>query len=200
MTKLEFLLALQKELEAVPREDMQQRLTFYSEMIEDRVEEGLSEEEAITQIGTVEEVAAQILAEYPAECLPRESECGKRRLKTWQIVLIILGSPVWASVLIGAASVVVSLYISLWAAVISLWSIFVSVSACGAAFPVMGVFFLCTGHTHSGIAMLGAGLVLIGLAIFCYFGCKWASKGTAAIGKKAYLALKRCFTKKEGAQ
>ena len=45
MTKMQFLLSLHDKLTGLPRDEVEQRLNFYSEMIEDRMEEGLSEEE-----------------------------------------------------------------------------------------------------------------------------------------------------------
>lgn len=200
MTKLKFLLALEKELSVLPQNDIEERLTFYSEMIEDRVEEGLSEEEAVAQIGSVEEIAAHILAEYPVDGLNREIKTAKRKLKTWEIVLLIAGSPIWASLLLAAISVGLSLYVSFWAVVISLWAVFAALAACAVALPAAGVFFLFTGHTPSGLAVIGVGLVCAGLAIFCHFGCRWATKGAILLGKKVILALKRCFTRKEDAQ
>ena len=46
MSKQEFLEQLRRGRSGLPREDIEERLTFYSEMLEDRMEEGLSEEEA----------------------------------------------------------------------------------------------------------------------------------------------------------
>ena len=56
MSKQEFLDELRKGLSSLPQSDLEERLIFYSEMIDDRVEEGLTEEEAISEIGTVNEV------------------------------------------------------------------------------------------------------------------------------------------------
>ena len=53
MTKLQFLLALHDKLTGLPRDEVEERLNFYSEMIEDRMEDGLSEEEAVAAIGSV---------------------------------------------------------------------------------------------------------------------------------------------------
>ena len=47
MTKQAFLAALGERLVGLPQKDIEERLTFYSEMIDDRMEEGLSEEEAV---------------------------------------------------------------------------------------------------------------------------------------------------------
>jgi uncharacterized membrane protein len=74
MTKLKFLLELEKKLSALSQEDIEERLTFYSEIIEDRVEEGISEEDAVAPIGNIEEIAAQILAEHTAEPPPCSGE------------------------------------------------------------------------------------------------------------------------------
>ena len=56
MNKQEFLAQLRKGLSGLPQDDIEERLTFYSEMIEDQTEEGLSEDEAVAQIGSVDEM------------------------------------------------------------------------------------------------------------------------------------------------
>ena len=44
MNKQEFLAGLRKGLSGLPQEDIEERLLFYSEMIDDRIEEGMEEE------------------------------------------------------------------------------------------------------------------------------------------------------------
>ena len=44
MRKQEFIAVLRKKLSALPRRDAEERIAFYSEMIDDRIEEGLLEE------------------------------------------------------------------------------------------------------------------------------------------------------------
>lgn len=56
MTKQEFLDKLEAGLAGTNEEE--QVLEFYREMIADRVEDGMSEEEAVAQVGTVEEILA----------------------------------------------------------------------------------------------------------------------------------------------
>ena len=50
MNKEEFLNSLRKRLKGLPNNEIEERISFYSEMIDDRVEEGMSEEEAILQM------------------------------------------------------------------------------------------------------------------------------------------------------
>ena len=52
MTKAKFLKELSKLLKDLPKDEVKERLNFYSEMIDDRIEDGLSEEEAIKSIGS----------------------------------------------------------------------------------------------------------------------------------------------------
>ena len=92
MTKHEFLLSLQNRLSGLPQDDVEERLTFYCEMIEDRMEEGLSEEEAVSAIGSVDEIAAQIVADIPLAKIAKVKIRSKGRLKAWEIVLLVLGS------------------------------------------------------------------------------------------------------------
>ena len=56
MLKQEFLAQLRDALCGLPQRDIDERLTFYSEMIDDRMEEGLSEEEAVAAVGSVDEI------------------------------------------------------------------------------------------------------------------------------------------------
>lgn len=73
MNKQEFLAELQKGLSGLPQEDRDERLTFYGEMLDDRMEEGLSEEEAVAAVGSVEEIVRQTARRYS----PRQNRQGK---------------------------------------------------------------------------------------------------------------------------
>lgn len=195
MDKREFLGQLREGLSGLPPKDIEERLTFYSEMIEDGTEEGLSEAEAVAAVGSVQEIVAQVLADTPpARAVKAEP---KRRLKTWEIVLLVLGSPIWLSLGIAVFAVILSLYISLWAVVIALWAVFGALVGCAVGGVASGVGFVYSGNTLPGIAMLGAALVCAGFAIFMFLGCKAATKGAFLLAKKMVLGVKKCFRKKE---
>lgn len=188
MTKLNFLFSLRDRLSGLPQEDIEERLGFYSEMIEDRMEEGLSEEEAVAAVGSVDEIAAQVISEIP---LPKEKATRKRQLNVWQIVLLALGSPVWLSLLIAVFAVVISVYASLWAVIISLWAVFGSVVACTFAGIISGIGFALGGHGLTGIAMVAAGIVCAGISIFLFFGCKAVTMGTVWLTRKIVLSIRK---------
>ena len=199
MRKQEFLAQLRKGLSGLPQEDIEERLTFYSEMIDDRMEEGLSEEDAVRQIGNVEEIISQSIADIPLAKLVRQKIKPRRTLRMWEIILLILGSPIWLSLMIAALAVVLSVYVVIWSAIISLWAIEGSLIGCAFGGVAGGVILACQGNCLAGIAIIGAGLFFAGLSIFLFFGCKEATKGILLLTKKLALGVKNRFIKKEEA-
>ena len=197
MTKIKFLLALHDKLSGLPQDEVEERLNFYSEMIEDRMEEGLSEEESVAAVGSVDEIAAQIAGDIPLTKMVREKIKPKRRLKVWETVLLAVGSPIWLSLLIAAVAVVVSLYASLWSVVISLWAVFVSQVVCALYGVAAGAMLAFGEYALSGLAMIGAGLICGGLSVFLFYGCKAATKGAMALAKAMVRGIKKAFVKKE---
>lgn len=197
MKRLEFLLQLRERLSCLPQDDMEERLTFYNEMIDDLLEEGLSEQEAVAQIGNVNEIASQILQDTPLSTLVKERIKPKQRMKPWQIVLLAVGSPLWFSLLMAALAVGICLYTVLWVLVICLWAVFAAVAACALGGMVGGGIFAASGNRLAGIATIGAAIVCAGVSIFLFCGCKAATKGAARLTGKIISATKRCFMKKE---
>ena len=118
-------------------------------------------------------------------------ESKLRKLHAWEIVLLVLGSPIWLSLLIAAFAVVFSVYISLWSIIISLWAIFGSIVACAFAGILCGIVFAMVGYGITGVAMIAAGLILAGLSIILFYGCKLATTGTVLLTKKILRRLKK---------
>lgn len=199
MTKTEFFSQLEKGLSGLPKDDIDERISFFSEMIDDRVEEGMTEEDAIAQIGSVDDVVSQIIAETPLKKIVKERIKPKRRLSAWEIVLISLGSPIWLSLIIVAFAVVISLYASLWSIIVSLWAAFGSVIASALGSLLGGIIFAATQSSLSGLATVAASLVLFGVSILLFFGCRAMTKLAVLLTKKIAFGIKSIFIKKEEA-
>lgn len=199
MRKRDFLEQLRKSLSGLPQDDIEERLTFYSEMIEDRMEEGLSEEEAVSAIGSVDEIAAQAVAETPLVKIAKERIKSKRRFSAGEIILLALGSPIWLSLGIAVFALILSLYISLWAVIISLWAVFGSLVVCSAGGVLACAIFTAGGNAASGVAILSAGIVCAGLSVFMFYGCKAATKGILILTRKTAIWTRNRFVKKEEA-
>lgn len=54
MNKEQFLTQVKQRISALPQTDIEKSLDYYSEIIDDYIEDGLSQEQAIEQIGTVD--------------------------------------------------------------------------------------------------------------------------------------------------
>ena len=122
MKKQEFLCALKKRLSCLPKQEAQERLNFYSEMIDDRMEEGLSEEEAVFAVGPIDEIVSQISEEINLTSTQKDTK-PQRKLCAWETALLILGAPLWIPLLIAAFAVIFSLYAILWTVNICLWAV-----------------------------------------------------------------------------
>ncbi len=197
MKKQEFLDALRTRLSGLPGRDIEERVRFYGEMIDDRTEEGISEEEAVLAIGSPDEIAEEIVAQTPLFTIARERVRPKRKMKAWEIVLIVLGAPLWLPLLVAAIAVFLSLYVSVWAVIISLWSVFGALAGTAVGALAIGVTSLFGGALWRGVAMLGAGLFCAGAAILAFFGCREATWGLLRLTRLLVLQIKKGFAKKE---
>lgn len=196
MNKQEFLDGLRKGLSGLPQDDIEERLSFYSEMIDDRTEEGLSEEEAVAEVGSVDEIVRQTVADTPLSRVVKERIKPKRRLRAWEIVLLILGSPIWLSMGIAVAATIFSIYAVLWAVIAALWAVFGALTVCAVAAVPGCIISALRGSGAAGLAVLSAGIVCAGLSIFMFFGCREATRGTIMLTKKLTIMIKNCFIRK----
>ena len=162
MTKNEFTAALREGLNSLSPKERAQTVDYYLEMIEERMEEGLSEEEAVAALEPVEVIAGKLC--------PGRSGPPKRR-KAWLVCLLILGSPLWLSILLAVAatlfSIFVSVYAVVWSLVVSFWAVAVSLVGGGLAAVAAGPFQAAEQGVRgwytmgAGLAMAGCGLLLI---------------------------------------
>ena len=189
MNKYEFLAQLRNHLQIISEADARASVDYYAEMIDDRMEDGLSEEEAVAAVGDVKQIARNILAETPAE------QVTPRKISVWVVVLLVLGAPVWLSLLITAASVVFSVWVSLWSVVISLYAV---VAALGASsLGCLAAGFIWARIPGALLVGLGGAMVCAGLTIGFSFLGNLAAKGMIALTKLIWKGTVRCFNRKE---
>lgn len=177
MNKTEFLYALREKLSGLSPEEIEERLSFYTEAIDDRMEDGYTEEAAVAEIGSPEEIAAQIISEIPLSRLVREKVGAKKQRRTWQTVLLAVGAVVWVPLLIAFLAVIFSLYIALWAVVISLYAVCLALAVAGVCALPGAVLLAVRGNLPAAAAFLGVGIFCAGLAILMFFLCRRITKG-----------------------
>lgn len=197
MTKSEFLASLRLGLAGLPQEDIEDRISFYGEMIDDRMEENMTEEEAVNALGTVDSVVSQILSEVPLAKIVKERIKPKRKLSVLEIILLAVGSPIWISLSVACIAVVLSVYAVIWAVVAVLWAVEAAFISCGVLGLIGGILDLIRGVPAEGALLLGTGLVFGGLAIFLFAGCVSVTKLMARLTGWIALKVKTLFVKKE---
>ena len=193
MTKREFISELRRKLSGLPRRKIEERLSFYGEMIDDRIEEGRTEQAAVSDIGSVDRIAAKIIKETAHSGIKRETTVPKRHRVAWKSVLLILGSPIWISLAIAAFAVIFSLYVVMWSLTASIWAVFASLAVCAPGGVIAGIVTALSGNGFAGVLMAGAGILCAGLAIFLFFGCKSATKGAFLLTGKTASGIKNIF-------
>jgi uncharacterized membrane protein len=199
MDKYDFLRALEARLEGLPEADKQASLDYYAEILDDLTEGGMTEEEAVASLESVESIAQEILLDMPLPKLVKAKMKPKRRLRAWEIVLIAVGSPLWFPILIALFAMALSLYITCWAVVLSLYAADLAIAAAVPAGVLSAVLLFFGGQPAGGLLFLGAALVCAGLAILLFLGCNATAKGVWMLGKLTLRGIKACFIRKERA-
>ena len=198
MDKKEFLSALEAQLAGLPEADLQASLDFYAEMLDDLTEGGMTEQEAVASLGSVDAIAQEILMDTPLPKLIKAKMKPKRRMRAWEIILIAVGSPVWLPILIALFAVALSLYITLWAVVLSLYAADLAFAISAPAGIVAAILLFVQGEAAGGLLFFGAGLVLAGLTVLWFLLCNLTAKGTWLLGKLTLRGIKACFVRKKG--
>lgn len=174
MTKQEFLSELERALGKLPHAEVEQALAFYNEAISDRMEDGLSEAEALAGLGPVNEIAAQIAAESPP--IPRAIARANTGSRTLNIVLLAAFSPIWIPIVLALAAATLAVYVAIWAVIAALWA----VDAVLVLMPFAGLAALTStlggGMPLPGVFVFGLSLVSSGFGLVASFAVFWASK------------------------
>lgn len=170
MTKSEFLEKLKSGLHGLPDKELKSSLEYYGEMIDERIESGLSEEDAVAQLGDPETVAREILLDLPLSTLIKQNCKRKNPWKVWEIVLLVLGSPLWLSLGLTAVALVFTLYALLWVVVAVLWTVDIAVGVAGLA-GFLSAFPLLLSSFPNALFNFGLGILCAGVAVVGFFGC-----------------------------
>ena len=199
MSRDAFIGELRHRMAGLPQQTVERTVEYYGELIADSVEDGLTEEEAVARLGSLEEIVASVVKDTPLTQIveTRIQERKKKGSSGWVILLLVLGAPVWLPVLIAVLAVLFALFIALWAVVIALWAVVAAVILTGLAAMVAGVVELCRLHLPQGLVLLGGGLVCLGLCALLFLLMKLITVGTAKLCKWLWVGIKSLFVGKK---
>ena len=200
MKREEYLDRIRALLQNLPPEDLERSLAFYAESIADRMEDGMSEEEAVASMESPEEAANAILLEQPLPTLVKVRVKERRQLSTLEILLLVLGFPLWLPLLLTALVLVFTFILLTWVLVLVPASVCLALGASAIAVLFAGVLSLTKIALPALLAAPGAALVLAGLAILAGFVVLGTLRLALIVTRALVRGLKSLLIRKEDKQ
>ena len=159
-------------------------------MIDDKVADGYPEEEVIDDLGTPEEVAKEIIGDTPLRTIIKERVKPKRSLKGWEVLLLVLGFPLWFPLVLTIFILFLSGFIVVWSLMIALLAVDLGLLVGGIGSIVIGVLTVSSKGITSAAFIGGAGMAVTGLAIIFILSTKGILKGLGKLTKKMLVGTK----------
>ncbi len=198
MNKQEFLNALSDRLQGIPIDDREKSLEYYSEMIDDMQEDGLTEEQAVKAMGSINEIADKIINDMPIEKILKTKVTPKRKLSALEITLIAVGFPIWFPIAISLIAVIFTLYLVLWVLILCIYIVAFSFAVSGIATIIALVMSILDGQALWGLFLFGCGMVLLGLAIPVFIGALKATFGFIHLTGMCFKGIKSSLAGRKG--
>ena len=169
MNKTQFCALLGNKLKPyLSPKEMYKTLNFFEEIIDDRIDEGLSEEEAVSQLGDIDIIVDQILDEHNIE--------KKQTKLVWRFVprkiptelgfiITVLLLPVWITIFALGASLFIVILSIIFSIVLTIIAIFIG----GILLILKSPFYLIYERNISyfldtlGFGFVNTGIGLIGI-------------------------------------
>jgi uncharacterized membrane protein len=193
MTKDQFLKKLNSKISILPQNEIAKCITFYSESIEDRMEEGMKEEDAVADIGSIDEIAKEIINENSIKySLDKE----KKTKSVWKI-LAICGFPLWLPLALAFGATGLALYISLWTVVLALYTVVLAFGLTGVLLILAGVIQFYRMGPITGGMIIGISLVLCGLSLVIMKPINQFAKSIIKCSGQLLKNIKKIFIRKK---
>ena len=200
MKREEYLDRIRALLQNLPPEDLERSLAFYAESIADRMEDGMSEEEAVASLESPAEAANAILLEQPLPTLVKVRVKERRQLSALEILLLVLGFPLWLPLLLTALVLVFTFILLAWVLVLVPASVCLALGGSAIAVLFAGVLSLTKIALPALLAAPGAALVLAGLAILAGFVVLGTLRLALIVTRALVRGLKSLLIRKEDKQ
>lgn len=220
MKREEFLRQLERLLDGISEEEKADALAFYRSYFEDAGEE--NEESVIAELESPEKVAQSIKKNLGVEkengsydmptgrnpewnqnddMFVKNTDTPKEKKGGWSaaaIVLVVITSPLWLTLLLVVASLLLAVVATLFGIAVAVVAIMASLVFAGFLLIGFGFSTLFTGGVAVGLGLTGAGLLVLGLGILAVllvvwvFGVflPWAVKGIIRLCKKPFAKKK----------
>lgn len=164
MKKNEFMEVLKKKLKNESYEYVCQVVEYYDEMISDLMEDGVSEEEAISSLGDIDDILMNMHGGDIIEIKPHS-----KKSTAFIGVLLVLGFPLWGSLLAAGLMLLLSAYIIIWCVPI----VTICLALAGTISFIVGIFgafplfinSVALGLTQLGLSALFGSMGIVGIIL-----------------------------------
>lgn len=203
MNKEDFLKKLTDELTHIPPVEIVKAIGYYKESIEDRVDDGMTEEEAVRSLGSFEEIIKNIEDEVSLGSVVKDKV--KRRVeqdnssgnnKLLLVVLAIVTFPIWGMACLVGVSLVFAFYVAIWGLFIAVLGTYFSAFVAGGILLFVGIFRAISLDILTGVAYIGVGLIFIGVTIAFMKPIFWLVRKWLQINALPFIKLKKWIMKR----
>lgn len=195
MKKDEFLDTLKSRIAQLPKDEIDKQLAYYSEMIDDMVEDGIEEAHAVEKLGDMSKIAQTVLQETPLPVLMKSRVRPGGGWTALSIVLLVLGSPVWLPISLALLAILLAVYLVIWSVIVVLFAAVLAIALSGIA--LIAAVFIVPATILQKIFAFGAGIALAGLSILSFYGALAVAKELVRLTAVIAKWVKSLFIKKE---
>lgn len=205
MRKDEFLSRLRSCLSTLPNAERENILEFYAEQIDERIDDGMNEKEAVASLEAPEEIAANVLIAFNQTIEDTAVSADTSHNRSWKdffksykllvLIILIITAFIWVPLLGGLALAAGSLWIAALAILgsfilVTFAGFLISVGFCASGIALMGV------PGGVGISQLGMGIFALGLTILLILLSFYLIKYFLIANKHLIIFCKNLFIKK----
>lgn len=195
MTKNEFKKLLEQRIQVLETQERERILNFYEETIDDSIEDGCSEEEAVSKLGDLDMIVNDIFAENhivkPQTSIEKESPIKKNRL--YVLLFLIFTSPLWLALGAAGLTLLLCAYVLVGCGYLMLTLIAIIPVGVVIASLIVLPFHIFRSIPYS-LMIMGIALISAGLAIHTLPNMKtwwsWLTQKTVAYSVLCYQALR----------
>lgn len=173
MNKKEFLEALENALKNVSKEEREQTIAYYSEMIDDRCDSGMTEKEAVYSLGRIEDITRGMFGDEQVT----NDEKTDVRISFWGMVGRIIFCLFFICVNIWA-----------WGLDLDMWISGLSISLVSA---------FQSSVSNGGLVFVGCGIIMCSIAFILCVPFYSLTKWTVGKIKSYFIEIKTFFKGKE---
>lgn len=173
MNKREFLTTLEKRLDGISAEDRIAALSYYERIIDEYTVGGCTEEAAVSRLAYVDYIAEEILEDPTLPRRKKDVHSNRqsmyaqpkrkpmRKLRWWELLLLILTFPAWSIAAVAGAVLFVSFFVLCFLTVIAVYTVDFALAAIAIASLLASPIPALFRTSISGL------LLLLGIAFVC---------------------------------